>query len=143
MTPSGSGTCRGCGAAVLWTGPVANRTTIYDPDPIAVVPSQFGSTTILRPDGRRVRGHALQLHTELRIDGTWSAEIVGLPGALASGGSKEEAARALKGQVLRTLAERIEQGEREVVALGYRLHWATCPARKKLQLVQRDGRDVN
>ena len=49
---------------------------------------------------------------EQETDGRWIAEIPQIPGAMAYGGSREEAVARVEALALRVLAERIEQGER-------------------------------
>lgn len=44
-------------------------------------------------------------------DGRWIAEISALPGALAYGATREEAARKVEALALRILADRVESGE--------------------------------
>jgi predicted RNase H-like HicB family nuclease len=48
---------------------------------------------------------------EQEEDGRWLAEIDSLPGAMAYGGTREEAARRVEALALRILAERLENGE--------------------------------
>jgi predicted RNase H-like HicB family nuclease len=44
-------------------------------------------------------------------DGRWLAEVVGLPGALAYGQTREEAVSRAEALALRILADRLENGE--------------------------------
>jgi len=48
---------------------------------------------------------------EQETDGRWLAEIDVLPGALAYGATREEAARKVEALALRILADRLENGE--------------------------------
>ena len=48
---------------------------------------------------------------EQEDDGRWIAEISVLPGALAYGATKEEAARKVEALALRILADRLENGD--------------------------------
>lgn len=48
---------------------------------------------------------------EQETDGRWIAEIPALPGAMAYGATKEEAARKVEALALRILADRVESGE--------------------------------
>jgi predicted RNase H-like HicB family nuclease len=51
------------------------------------------------------------VETEQESDGRWIAEIPQIPGAMAYGGTREEAVTRVEALSLRVLAERIEQGE--------------------------------
>jgi predicted RNase H-like HicB family nuclease len=51
------------------------------------------------------------VETEQETDGRWIAEVPQIPGALAYGGTREEAVARAEALALRVLAERIEQGE--------------------------------
>ena len=59
----------------------------------------------------------LQIEIEQEVDGRWIAEIPALPGVLAYGGSREEAIAKVEALALRSLADRIENGE-EIPSLG-------------------------
>ena len=48
---------------------------------------------------------------EQEVDGRWIAEIPQIPGAMAYGGTRDEAVARAEALALRVLAERIEQGE--------------------------------
>jgi len=54
---------------------------------------------------------ALSVELEQETDGRWMAEISALPGALAYGATREEAARKVEALALRILADRVERGE--------------------------------
>ncbi len=56
------------------------------------------------------------IELELEQDGRWIAEIDALPGALAYGETREQAARKVEALALRILADRLESGE-EIPAL--------------------------
>ena len=51
------------------------------------------------------------VETEQETDGRWIAEVPQIPGAMAYGGSRQEAVARVEALGLRVLAERIEQGE--------------------------------
>lgn len=46
-----------------------------------------------------------------REDGRWIGEVVGLPGVLAYGNSRDEAVAKAKALALRVLADQLEHGE--------------------------------
>ncbi len=51
------------------------------------------------------------VETEQESDGRWIAEIAQISGAMAYGGTRDEAVARVQALGLRVLAERIEQGE--------------------------------
>ena len=53
----------------------------------------------------------LVVETEREGDGRWIAEVVGLPGVLAYGTSREDALAKAEVLALRVLADRLEHGE--------------------------------
>jgi predicted RNase H-like HicB family nuclease len=53
----------------------------------------------------------LPIEIEQEDDGRWFGVVDELPGVMAYGATREEAARATRALALRVLAERIEQGE--------------------------------
>jgi predicted RNase H-like HicB family nuclease len=53
----------------------------------------------------------LAVETEREEDGRWLAEVPALPGAVAYGRTREEAAAKAEALALRVLAERLEHGE--------------------------------
>ena len=53
----------------------------------------------------------LTLDVEQEADGRWIAEVPGLPGAVAYGGTRQEAVAQAEALAFRVLAERIENGE--------------------------------
>jgi predicted RNase H-like HicB family nuclease len=53
----------------------------------------------------------LALEIEREEDGRWLAEVPVVPGALAYGSTREEAAAKAEALALRVLAERLEHGE--------------------------------
>jgi predicted RNase H-like HicB family nuclease len=57
----------------------------------------------------------LAIEFEQEEDGRWIAEIPNLPGVLAYGQNREDAAVRVKALALRTLADQIEHGERSSV----------------------------
>lgn len=61
----------------------------------------------------------LTLEVELEDDGRWLAEVPQLPGVLAYGTSASEAMSKAEVLALRTLAEQIERGEAEPVAINF------------------------
>jgi predicted RNase H-like HicB family nuclease len=48
---------------------------------------------------------------EKEEDGRWIAEVVEIPGAMAYGGTQEEAIARVEALALRVVADRLEQGE--------------------------------
>jgi predicted RNase H-like HicB family nuclease len=59
----------------------------------------------------------LIIEIEQEDDGRWIAEVSDLPGVMAYGKSPDEAKAKVKTLALRTLADRIENGETEVEQL--------------------------
>lgn len=53
----------------------------------------------------------LKVEIEQEVDGRFIAEIPALPGVMAYGRSREEALALVEALALRTLADRLEQGE--------------------------------
>jgi predicted RNase H-like HicB family nuclease len=53
----------------------------------------------------------LTVEVERELDGRWLAEVLELPGVLAYGESREEAAQRAQALSLRVLADRLEHGE--------------------------------
>jgi predicted RNase H-like HicB family nuclease len=53
----------------------------------------------------------LRIEVEQEIDGRFIAEIPELPGVMVYGTSREEAVAKVEALALRTLADRIEQGD--------------------------------
>jgi predicted RNase H-like HicB family nuclease len=53
----------------------------------------------------------LTVEYEQEEDGRWLAEVLELPGALAYGGTSEEAVAKAQALALRVLADRLEHGE--------------------------------
>ena len=58
------------------------------------------------------------LECEQEEDGRWLAEVVELPGALAYGGTQDEAMAKAEALALRVLAERLEHGEVRPIAIN-------------------------
>ena len=56
---------------------------------------------------------ALTIETEREVDGRWIAEAMEIPGAMAYGDTREDAAAKARALALRIIAERIERGEDE------------------------------
>ena len=54
----------------------------------------------------------MQVEVEREDDGRWIAEIPTLPGVMAYGATREEAVAKVEALVLRTLADRLDNGER-------------------------------
>lgn len=54
---------------------------------------------------------AMTIETEREEDGRWIAEVVEIPGVLAYGASREDAAAHAKALALRVIADRLEHGE--------------------------------
>ena len=53
----------------------------------------------------------LKVELEREEDGRWIADVVGLPGVLAYGQTREEALARAEALALRVLADRLEHGE--------------------------------
>jgi predicted RNase H-like HicB family nuclease len=53
----------------------------------------------------------LTIELEQEVDGRWIAEVVGLPGVLVYGKSRDEAQAKVKALALRVIADRLEHGE--------------------------------
>jgi predicted RNase H-like HicB family nuclease len=53
----------------------------------------------------------LRIESEREEDGRWIAEVPALPGVLAYGATKAEAAAKVKALALRVIADRLENGE--------------------------------
>lgn len=62
-----------------------------------------------------------QLECEREDDGRWLAEVPQLPGVLAYGSSAADAMAKAEILALRVLAERLEQGEAEPLAIRFSL----------------------
>ena len=58
------------------------------------------------------------LECEQEDDGRWLAEVAELPGALAYGGTQDEAMAKAEALALRVLAERLEHGEVRPIAIN-------------------------
>jgi predicted RNase H-like HicB family nuclease len=54
---------------------------------------------------------SLPIDLEQEDDGRWLAEIPDLPGVMAYGANREQAADAVRALALRVLAERLDHGE--------------------------------
>jgi len=52
-----------------------------------------------------------RIEIELETDGRWIAEVLELPGVLAYGGTPEDARAKVTALALRTIADRVENGE--------------------------------
>lgn len=63
----------------------------------------------------------LTIDCELEVDGRWIAEVTQLPGVLAYGTNRDEAAAKAETLALRVLAERLEQGEAKPVDISISL----------------------
>ena len=63
----------------------------------------------------------LTIETERETDGRWIAEVMEIPGAMAYGETREDAAAKARALALRVIAERIERGENktELVKLSF------------------------
>lgn len=53
----------------------------------------------------------LRIETELEDDGRWIAEVPDLPGVLVYGDTRDDAVARVKALALRTLADRLDNGE--------------------------------
>ena len=60
----------------------------------------------------------LTIETEREIDGRWIAEVMEIPGAMAYGETRKDAAAKAQALALRVIAERIEHGEDETALLS-------------------------
>lgn len=60
---------------------------------------------------------SLKIEIEQEDNGRWIAEVSDLPGVMVYGESLDEAKAKVKALALRTLADRIENGETEVEQL--------------------------
>lgn len=63
---------------------------------------------------RRIFGEEdlmLKIEIEQEVDGRFIAEVSELPGVMAYGATREEAIAKVEAVALRTLADRVEQGE--------------------------------
>jgi predicted RNase H-like HicB family nuclease len=60
----------------------------------------------------------LTIETEREADGRWIAEVPELPGVLAYGATQGEAMVRAETLALRVVAEQLEHGERQAVALS-------------------------
>jgi predicted RNase H-like HicB family nuclease len=54
----------------------------------------------------------MTIEFEQEVDGRWIAEIPKLPGVLAYGSTRSEAAQAVKALALRVLADRLEEAKK-------------------------------
>lgn len=63
----------------------------------------------------------LSIEIELEADGRWIAEVPELPGVLAYGKTRDEAASRAEALALRVLAEQLENGETKPIALNIAL----------------------
>ena len=65
----------------------------------------------------------ISLEFEQETDGRWIAEVPALPGVMAYGASREEAARRTLALALRCVADKVEHGEMfaEAGSISFRL----------------------
>lgn len=63
----------------------------------------------------------LTLECEQEDDGRWLAEVLELPGALAYGGTQDDAMAKAEALALRVIAEQLERGEVRPLALSISL----------------------
>ena len=61
---------------------------------------------------------SLNIELEQEADGRWIAEVTNLPGVMVYANSPDEAQAKVKALALRTLADRIENGETEAEHLS-------------------------
>ena len=54
---------------------------------------------------------SFRVEVECEDDGRWLAEVIDLPGALAYGGTRDQALANVEALALRVLADRVEHGE--------------------------------
>lgn len=57
------------------------------------------------------KSDVLRIEFDQEKDGRWIAEVLSLPGVMAYGATREEAKAKVEALALRTLADRIENGE--------------------------------
>ena len=60
-------------------------------------------------------------HGEQEVDGRWIAEVPGLPGVLSYGDSAADAMSKAEILALRVIADRLENGESELVSISLSL----------------------
>ena len=60
----------------------------------------------------------LTIETERELDERWIAEVMEIPGAVAYGETREDAAAKAQALALRIIAERIEHGEDETAPVS-------------------------
>ena len=65
-----------------------------------------------------------RIEIEQEEDGRWIAEVVELPGVMVYGNTPEEAKTKVQALALRTLADRLENGETESEHLNSLFHIA-------------------
>lgn len=58
-----------------------------------------------------VDGMSFTIEVEQEEDGRWLAEVIGLPGALVYGQTRDEAVARVQALALRVVAEQLEHGE--------------------------------
>ena len=58
-----------------------------------------------------LRGGTFEIEREREEDGRWIAEVAALPGVLAYGATKAEAAARVQALALRVIADRLENGD--------------------------------
>lgn len=64
------------------------------------------------------RGMAFKIEIEQEEDGRWLAEVVELPGVMVDGKTPEEAKAKAQVLALRTLADRLENGNHGMPVIG-------------------------
>ena len=67
---------------------------------------------------------AFKIELEQEEDGRWIAEVVDIPGVMAYGKTSDEATAKAQALALRTLADRLENGETETNQLDTLFHIA-------------------
>ena len=60
----------------------------------------------------------LKIETAQESDGRWIAEIIGLPGAMKYGKTREEAIVQVEALALRVIADRIEHSELSIKSIS-------------------------
>ena len=50
--------CKGCGAEIRWIKTTNGKAMPVDPDPLSIIPGQFGSTVVVTEDGRTFLGQS-------------------------------------------------------------------------------------
>jgi predicted RNase H-like HicB family nuclease len=60
-----------------------------------------------------------RIETEQETDGRWIADVIGLPGVMAYGQTKEDAIAAVEALALRVIADQIEEGQSAPASVSF------------------------